>query len=68
MIVPSNDVYVKILAGDEVIQVNDQIVVGWSRANLVKKLRENPSGVTLVLKKIPASLRRKDQIQQISIQ
>ncbi|XP_018519214.1 connector enhancer of kinase suppressor of ras 1 isoform X2 [Lates calcarifer] len=63
---PSNDVYVKILAGDEVIQVNDQIVVGWSRANLVKKLRENPSGVTLVLKKIPASLRRKDQIQQIS--
>uniref|UniRef100_A0A3B4WSJ5 Connector enhancer of kinase suppressor of Ras 1 n=1 Tax=Seriola lalandi dorsalis TaxID=1841481 RepID=A0A3B4WSJ5_SERLL len=29
--------------------------VGWSRANLVKKLQENPSGVTLVLKKIPGS-------------
>uniref|UniRef100_A0A8D0AQM3 Connector enhancer of kinase suppressor of Ras 1 n=1 Tax=Sander lucioperca TaxID=283035 RepID=A0A8D0AQM3_SANLU len=29
--------------------------VGWSRANLVKKLRENPRGVTLVLKKIPES-------------
>ncbi|CAB1334914.1 unnamed protein product, partial [Coregonus sp. 'balchen'] len=43
----------KILAGDEVIQVNDQIVVGWSRKNLVKKLKENPSGVTLVLKKVP---------------
>uniref|UniRef100_A0A8P4KLW0 Connector enhancer of kinase suppressor of Ras 1 n=1 Tax=Dicentrarchus labrax TaxID=13489 RepID=A0A8P4KLW0_DICLA len=60
---PSADVYVKILAGDEVIQVNDQIVVGWSRANLVKKLRENPSGVTLVLKKIPGSLRRRDPVQ-----
>uniref|UniRef100_A0A3Q3EJC4 Connector enhancer of kinase suppressor of Ras 1 n=1 Tax=Labrus bergylta TaxID=56723 RepID=A0A3Q3EJC4_9LABR len=52
---PSADIFVKILAGDEVIQVNDQIVVGWSRANLVKKLKENPSGVTLVLKKIPGS-------------
>lgn len=58
---PSTDAYVKIIAGDEVIKVNDQIVVGWSRANLVKKLRENPSGVTLVLKKIPGSVRRGDQ-------
>lgn len=58
---PSADAYVKIIAGDEVIKVNDQIVVGWSRANLVKKLRENPSGVTLVLKKIPGSVRRGDQ-------
>ncbi|KAK6304154.1 hypothetical protein J4Q44_G00247400 [Coregonus suidteri] len=54
----------KILAGDEVIQVNDQIVVGWSRKNLVKKLKENPSGVTLVLKKVPVSLRRKEPAQQ----
>lgn len=60
---PSTDSYLKILAGDEVIQVNDQIVVGWSRANLVKKLRENPNGVTLVLKKIPGSLRRKHSLQ-----
>ncbi|XP_061699375.1 connector enhancer of kinase suppressor of ras 1 isoform X2 [Syngnathoides biaculeatus] len=55
---PSNDV-AKILAGDEVIKVNNQIVVGWSRANLVKKLRENPSGVTLVLKRSSGSLYRR---------
>ncbi|XP_060919709.1 connector enhancer of kinase suppressor of ras 1 isoform X2 [Labrus mixtus] len=59
---PSADIFVKILAGDEVIQVNDQIVVGWSRANLVKKLKENPSGVTLVLKKIPGSVRHRDPV------
>ncbi|XP_039994115.1 connector enhancer of kinase suppressor of ras 1 isoform X2 [Xiphias gladius] len=63
---PSNDVYVNILAGDEVILVNNQIVVGWSRANLVKKLRENPSGVNLVVKKIPGSVRHKDLVQQAS--
>ncbi|XP_041669278.1 connector enhancer of kinase suppressor of ras 1 isoform X2 [Cheilinus undulatus] len=60
---PSTEAFVKILAGDEVIQVNDQIVVGWSRDNLIKKLKENPNGVTLVLKKIPGSLRRKDPVQ-----
>lgn len=38
--------------------------VGWSRKNLVKKLRENPSGVTLVLKKVPVSLRSKETAQQ----
>ncbi|XP_042356683.1 connector enhancer of kinase suppressor of ras 1 [Plectropomus leopardus] len=65
---PSTDAYLKILAGDEVIQVNDQIVVGWSRANLVKKLRENPNGVTLVLKKIPGSVRRRSQYQLSSTQ
>ncbi|KAI1895081.1 hypothetical protein AGOR_G00102600 [Albula goreensis] len=51
----------KILAGDEVIKVNDQIVVGWSRVNLVKKLQENPNGVTLVLKKVPVSVRRQQK-------
>ncbi|XP_003962772.2 connector enhancer of kinase suppressor of ras 1 isoform X2 [Takifugu rubripes] len=65
---PSSDVYLKILAGDEVIQVNDQIVVGWSRANLIKKLQENPSGVTLVLKKIPESVRRTHPLQVSSTQ
>ncbi|XP_074547514.1 connector enhancer of kinase suppressor of ras 1 [Halichoeres trimaculatus] len=60
---PSADAFVKVLAGDEVIQVNDQIVVGWSRANLVKKLKENPNGVTLVLKKIPGSVRRRNTVQ-----
>ncbi|XP_034087643.1 connector enhancer of kinase suppressor of ras 1 isoform X2 [Gymnodraco acuticeps] len=64
----SDDAYLKILAGDEVIQVNDQIVVGWSRANLVKKLQENPSGVTLVLKKIPGSVRRRNPIRLSSRQ
>uniref|UniRef100_W5UKP5 Connector enhancer of kinase suppressor of ras 1 n=1 Tax=Ictalurus punctatus TaxID=7998 RepID=W5UKP5_ICTPU len=43
----------KILEGDEVIKVNDQIVVGWSRKNLVAKLQENPNGVTLVLRRHP---------------
>ncbi|XP_061897484.1 connector enhancer of kinase suppressor of ras 1 [Entelurus aequoreus] len=62
---PSSDV-AKILAGDEVIKVNNQIVVGWSRANLVKKLRENPSGVSLVLKKSSGSLSRRGPVQRIS--
>uniref|UniRef100_A0A674PKC1 Connector enhancer of kinase suppressor of Ras 1 n=1 Tax=Takifugu rubripes TaxID=31033 RepID=A0A674PKC1_TAKRU len=61
---PSSDVYLKILAGDEVIQVNDQIVVGWSRANLIKKLQENPSGVTLVLKKIPESAESSEEEEE----
>ncbi|XP_043119096.1 connector enhancer of kinase suppressor of ras 1 isoform X2 [Puntigrus tetrazona] len=50
----------KILAGDEVLQVNGQIVVGWSRANLVQKLEENPNGVTLVLRRLPGFLKRKE--------
>uniref|UniRef100_A0A8C8EDS4 Connector enhancer of kinase suppressor of ras 3 n=1 Tax=Otus sunia TaxID=257818 RepID=A0A8C8EDS4_9STRI len=43
----------KIHAGDEVIQVNQQTVVGWQLKNLVAKLRENPAGVRLLLKKRP---------------
>ncbi|CAM4535268.1 unnamed protein product [Lepidochelys olivacea] len=43
----------KIHAGDEVIQVNHQTVVGWQLKNLVGKLRENPAGVKLLLKKRP---------------
>nr|XP_040055792.1 connector enhancer of kinase suppressor of ras 1 isoform X1 [Gasterosteus aculeatus aculeatus] len=65
---PSSEAFLKILAGDEVVQVNDQIVVGWSRANLVKKLRENPSGVTLVLKKIPGLERRRNTVRLSSTQ
>ncbi|XP_065553834.1 connector enhancer of kinase suppressor of ras 1 [Lathamus discolor] len=45
-----------ILPGDEIVQVNEQIVVGWTRVNLAKKLLENVSTVTLVLKKIPLDL------------
>ncbi|KAG7249494.1 hypothetical protein CRUP_037533, partial [Coryphaenoides rupestris] len=44
----------KIHAGDEVIQVNQQTVVGWQLKNLVCKLREDPKGVVLLLKKRPA--------------
>ncbi|MGH0162872.1 UNVERIFIED_CONTAM: hypothetical protein FKN15_043487 [Acipenser sinensis] len=43
----------KIHAGDEVIQVNHQTVVGWQLKNLVGKLYEDPSGVVLLLKKRP---------------
>nr|XP_049597248.1 connector enhancer of kinase suppressor of ras 3 isoform X2 [Syngnathus scovelli] len=43
----------KIHAGDEVIQVNQQTVVGWQLKNLVMKLREDPKGVFLLLKKRP---------------
>lgn len=42
--------------------------VGWSRANLIKKLQENPSGVTLVLKKIPESVRRNNPLRVSSPQ
>ncbi|NWS45128.1 CNKR1 kinase, partial [Probosciger aterrimus] len=45
-----------ILPGDEIVQVNEQTVVGWTRVSLVKKLLENVSRVTLVLKKIPLDL------------
>ncbi|XP_074970826.1 connector enhancer of kinase suppressor of ras 1 isoform X2 [Phalacrocorax aristotelis] len=43
----------RVLPGDEIVQVNEQVVVGWTHVNLVKKLLEKASGVTLVLKKIP---------------
>lgn len=43
----------RIHAGDEVIQVNSQTVVGWQLKNLVTKLREDPQNVTLTLKKRP---------------
>ncbi|XP_053317251.1 connector enhancer of kinase suppressor of ras 3 [Spea bombifrons] len=43
----------KIHAGDEVIQVNNQTVVGWQLRNLVARLRENSCEVKLVLKKRP---------------
>ncbi|XP_069463850.1 connector enhancer of kinase suppressor of ras 3 isoform X1 [Ambystoma mexicanum] len=43
----------KIHAGDEVIQVNRQTVVGWQLKNLVEKLRENAGEVKLILKKRP---------------
>uniref|UniRef100_A0A671L1B9 Cnksr family member 3 n=1 Tax=Sinocyclocheilus anshuiensis TaxID=1608454 RepID=A0A671L1B9_9TELE len=44
----------RIHAGDEVIQVNRQTVVGWHLNNLVEKLREDPQNVTLMVKKRPS--------------
>ncbi|XP_072103095.1 connector enhancer of kinase suppressor of ras 1 isoform X1 [Mobula birostris] len=46
----------KIRPGDEVVQVNDMVVVGWTLKNLVAKLRENPSQVVLVMKKLPLEI------------
>ncbi|XP_062393234.1 connector enhancer of kinase suppressor of ras 2 [Sardina pilchardus] len=45
----------KIHAGDEVIQVNYQTVVGWQLKNLVSMLRGDAGGVSLTLKKRPQS-------------
>ncbi|NWR05924.1 CNIPF protein, partial [Paradoxornis webbianus] len=42
-----------ILPGDEIVQVNEQVVVGWTPVNLARKLLEKGNRVTLVLKKIP---------------
>uniref|UniRef100_A0A674NB33 Connector enhancer of kinase suppressor of Ras 2 n=1 Tax=Takifugu rubripes TaxID=31033 RepID=A0A674NB33_TAKRU len=45
----------KIHAGDEVIQVNHQTVVGWQLRNLVGSLRADKGVVSLTLKKRPQS-------------
>ncbi|XP_044185752.1 connector enhancer of kinase suppressor of ras 3 [Thunnus albacares] len=44
----------RIHAGDEVVQVNRQTVVGWQLKHLVEKLRGESGGVTLVVKKRPS--------------
>uniref|UniRef100_H3DRE2 PDZ domain-containing protein n=1 Tax=Tetraodon nigroviridis TaxID=99883 RepID=H3DRE2_TETNG len=44
----------RIHAGDEVVQVNQQTVVGWQLKHLVEKLRAESGGVVMVLKKRPA--------------
>ncbi|XP_028996210.2 connector enhancer of kinase suppressor of ras 3-like [Betta splendens] len=43
----------RIHAGDEVIQVNSQTVVGWQLKHLVEKLRAESGSVTLLVKKRP---------------
>lgn len=43
----------RIHAGDEVVQVNRQMVVGWQLKHLVEKLRAESGGVVLVVKKRP---------------
>ncbi|XP_043829502.1 connector enhancer of kinase suppressor of ras 2-like [Dromiciops gliroides] len=42
--------------GDEVIQVNDQTVVGWQLKNLVSIMKEDPRGARLTLKKHPQNI------------
>ncbi|KAK9531901.1 hypothetical protein VZT92_011293 [Zoarces viviparus] len=44
----------RIHAGDEVVQVNKQTVVGWQLKRLVEKLRAESGGVVLVVKKRPS--------------
>ncbi|XP_058675827.1 connector enhancer of kinase suppressor of ras 1 [Ammospiza caudacuta] len=45
-----------VLPGDEIVQVNEQVVVGWTPVSLARKLLEKGDRVTLVLKKIPLDL------------
>ncbi|XP_029281680.1 connector enhancer of kinase suppressor of ras 3-like [Cottoperca gobio] len=44
----------RIHAGDEVVQVNTQTVVGWQLKHLVEKLRAESGGVVLLVKKRPS--------------
>ncbi|XP_028744044.1 connector enhancer of kinase suppressor of ras 1 [Peromyscus leucopus] len=43
----------QILPGDEIVQINEQVVVGWPHKNVVRELLREPASVSLVLKKIP---------------
>ncbi|XP_069431061.1 connector enhancer of kinase suppressor of ras 1 isoform X2 [Ovis canadensis] len=43
----------QVLPGDEIVQVNEQVVVGWPHKNVVRELLREPDRVSLVLKKVP---------------
>ncbi|XP_074161855.1 connector enhancer of kinase suppressor of ras 1 isoform X2 [Sminthopsis crassicaudata] len=43
----------QILLGDEIVQVNGQVVVGWPRASLDRLLLQDPALLRLVLKTVP---------------
>ncbi|XP_033083577.1 connector enhancer of kinase suppressor of ras 1 isoform X2 [Trachypithecus francoisi] len=47
------DSQLQIQPGDEVVQINEQVVVGWPHKNMVRELLREPAGLSLVLKKIP---------------
>ncbi|XP_037355231.1 LOW QUALITY PROTEIN: connector enhancer of kinase suppressor of ras 1 [Talpa occidentalis] len=49
----STDSRLQILPGDEIVQVNEQVVVGWPYKNVVRELLREPTGASLVLKKVP---------------
>ncbi|MBW02936.1 Connector enhancer of kinase suppressor of ras 1, partial [Eschrichtius robustus] len=48
------DSRLQILPGDEIVQINEQVVVGWPHKNVVRELLREPDGVSLVLKKVLA--------------
>ncbi|KAM5246856.1 connector enhancer of kinase suppressor of ras 1 [Ctenodactylus gundi] len=50
----STDSKLQVLLGDEIVQINEQVVVGWPHKNVVKELLREPATVNLVLKRIPA--------------
>ncbi|KAL1776434.1 connector enhancer of kinase suppressor of ras 1 [Sigmodon hispidus] len=43
----------QIQPGDEIVQINEQVVVGWPHKNMLRELLREPAKVSLVLKKIP---------------
>ncbi|XP_052031655.1 connector enhancer of kinase suppressor of ras 1 [Apodemus sylvaticus] len=43
----------QILPGDEIVQINEQVVVGWPHKNMLRELLREPARVSLVLKTIP---------------
>ncbi|KAB0365044.1 hypothetical protein FD754_009200 [Muntiacus muntjak] len=47
------DPQLQVLPGDEIVQVNEQVVVGWPHKNVVRELLREPDRVSLVLKKVP---------------
>ncbi|XP_038614158.1 connector enhancer of kinase suppressor of ras 1 [Tachyglossus aculeatus] len=47
------DHWSQLLPGDEIIQVNGQVVVGWTQSNLKWKLLEDPAHAHLLLKNVP---------------
>ncbi|XP_070239296.1 connector enhancer of kinase suppressor of ras 1 isoform X2 [Bos mutus] len=49
--VPTNP-QLQVLPGDEIVQVNEQVVVGWPHKNVVRELLREPDRVSLVLKKV----------------
>ncbi|CAI9165459.1 unnamed protein product [Rangifer tarandus platyrhynchus] len=47
------DPQLQVLPGDEIVQVNEQVVVGWPHKNVARELLREPDRVSLVLKKVP---------------
>lgn len=52
----------KIQQGDEIVQVNYQTVVGWSRKKVLALFEESPNDVLLTLKRRPRHVKIYGQI------